>query len=234
MRPVRLTFGIAATAAAALLASGGPAGAQGSPPVSGQASNITPGDTGSPIAPPLPAPPVADDSGPAAFLRAARVALAGGRSGEAQEALERAESRLLDRSVPYGHEGDQDMSRVVAEVAQARRALGSGNTPRALQLVDTALAAVAGPQMGEAGLPAAVAPPPAVPYPPVPPLQAEQVPPPPGPRHVWEPGHWQWQDGRYIWVSGHYFIPPAAYAHYAHGHWVQSGGAWIWIPAHWE
>ena len=57
------------------------------------ASNIAPANTRSAIDPALPAPPVAPDSPPVEFLEAARTALNAGRTGETQQALERAEAR---------------------------------------------------------------------------------------------------------------------------------------------
>lgn len=69
-------------------------------PTSNKASNITAQDTTSPIAPRLPNPPVPEGGTSHAFLVAARAALVGDRTGEAQEALEWAETRALDRSVP--------------------------------------------------------------------------------------------------------------------------------------
>ncbi len=55
------------------------------------------------IASALPAPAVGEDAPPADLLRAAESALAAGRAGEAQEAMEMAQTRLLDRSVPLAH-----------------------------------------------------------------------------------------------------------------------------------
>lgn len=71
-------------------------------PTSAQASNITPGDTRSIIAPTLPKPPVSPDAGTQAFLNAAHQAVAAHRTGEAQEALERAMTRRLDGDVLRG------------------------------------------------------------------------------------------------------------------------------------
>ncbi len=69
-------------------------------PRSNRASNITPSDTRSSVAPNLPSPPIGENASPRAYLIAARGALAAGRTGEAQQSLEMAQTRLLDRSVP--------------------------------------------------------------------------------------------------------------------------------------
>jgi hypothetical protein len=77
---------------------------------------------------------------------------------------------------------------------------------------------------------------PPLPYGPVPPPRHEAVPPPPGTRYVWEPGHWHWDGVRYVWFGGHYVIREARYHHWVEGRWVWSppAGRWVWRPAHWE
>ena len=80
-------------------------GTGASGPFSNNASNIGPQDTTSTIAPNLPAPDVGPNAPPRAFLVAARSALLAGRTGEAQQALEMAVTRTLDRSVPLFQTG---------------------------------------------------------------------------------------------------------------------------------
>lgn len=138
-----------------------------SEPQSSRASNIG----GAPVqtlAPQLPSPNVDDNAAPRAFLLSARAALASGRTGEAQEALERAESRLLDRSVAYGRQDTPASGPEVNQVAQARRALGAGNTARALELMDAALGAMAVETAAQTGAPP----------PPPPPVAIYRAPPP--------------------------------------------------------
>ncbi len=76
---------------------------------------------------------------------------------------------------------------------------------------------------------------PAMPYPPVPELRPEAVPPPPGARYAWEPGHWFWNGRTYVWVGGRYIVRQPHYAQYVPGHWqwAPHRGGWIWRPAHW-
>jgi hypothetical protein len=112
-------------------------------PLSNNASNITPDDTHSAIAPRLPDPPVADNAGPMAFLHAARDSLIAGRTGEAQEALERAESRILDRAVPPSAAGVPAQSPILQQIAAARGALAQGDRQHAIQLIDQAIRAPA-------------------------------------------------------------------------------------------
>jgi hypothetical protein len=110
-------------------------------PRSDNASNLDSQTTRSELAPALPVPSATDDI--QSLLLDARHALQTGQTGEAQEALERAETRALDRSVPQGEE------RVVAEdplteaTGQARAALAAGDVAGAIRVIDAALARAA-------------------------------------------------------------------------------------------
>jgi hypothetical protein len=105
---------------------------------SNDASNISSADTRSNIAPALPEPNAAGDTAEA-YLMAARTAIQGGRTGEAQEALERAESRALDRDVAPSEANDPDPSAMTRQIGDARQALSVGNPQAALQAIDAAL-----------------------------------------------------------------------------------------------
>lgn len=75
----------------------------------------------------------------------------------------------------------------------------------------------------------------AQPYPGIPPMREERIPPPPpGARMVWEPGHWHWNGSGYSWIGGHYIRPGRSNAEWVHGHWANQGGRWVWVPAHWR
>jgi len=112
-------------------------------PTSNKASNIDAADTTSPIAPALPSPDLGPGAPPLAFLHAARAALATGRTGEAQQALEMAETRLLDRSTPLFQTNDPSNNPLIHQIGDARRALGSGNRAQSMQLLDKAIALAA-------------------------------------------------------------------------------------------
>jgi hypothetical protein len=112
-------------------------------PTSNNASNITGADTSSPIAPALPSPDLAPGSPPVAFLHAARTALATGRTGEAQQAMEMAETRLLDRSTPLFQTDNPSRNPLIKEIGDARRALGSGDRAASMKLLDRAIALAA-------------------------------------------------------------------------------------------
>lgn len=94
--------------------------------------------------PALPSPAVGADARPSEFLTAAAHAIAAGRVGEAQEAMERAESRALDRSVRPSKAGEPSRQALVAQIAQARQALAAGDRMAALRLVEAAAAADTG------------------------------------------------------------------------------------------
>jgi hypothetical protein len=106
-------------------------------PRSDRASNIGPG-TVQGIAPSLPQPAVGDAGGAHDYLQAAREALAGGRTGLAQESLEMAETRLLSRAQPselIAPSGEP----LVMLIRRARQALDSRQPAQALEMVDAAL-----------------------------------------------------------------------------------------------
>jgi hypothetical protein len=88
----------------------------------------------------LPGPNLSEDSKPSDFLRAAQGALAAGRKGMAEESLEMAQTRLLDRSVPLGHTQDPSASPAVEQIAKARQTLAAGDRAAALQSIQAAIA----------------------------------------------------------------------------------------------
>ena len=109
-------------------------------PFSKNASNIEPGDTHSLIAPTLPPSSAGANATVHEYLTAARAALVAGRTGEAQQSLEMAETRALDRSVVADQADEPSRSRFVARISDARHSLGNGDTARTLALIDLALA----------------------------------------------------------------------------------------------
>lgn len=109
-------------------------------PRSNRASNTPGGPVRSEIAPNLPSPNLGPNASPADYLRAARTALATGKTGEAQQALEMAQTRALDRSVPQGQTNSPSQSPLVTSIGEALRALGAGNRGSAMQAIDAATA----------------------------------------------------------------------------------------------
>jgi hypothetical protein len=108
-------------------------------PLSNKASNITPQDTHSRIAPTLPDGNASDNAGARELLRAARTALSNGRTGQAQQSLEMAETQALHRPVPQTQTNVPSDSPLVTVIRDARLALGNGDSRQALQLIDQAL-----------------------------------------------------------------------------------------------
>jgi hypothetical protein len=125
-------------ASASLLLIGGTALAQDSnSPLSTKASNTSAANTHGDIAPRLPVS--ATDDPVNAYLSQAQQALRGGRTGAAQEDLERAETRALDRVTAPAQASVPDNSPRIAAIRQARDDLGRGDRKGALQAIQTAM-----------------------------------------------------------------------------------------------
>ncbi len=87
---------------------------------------------------PLPVPALDENAPPKAFIDAALRAIAAGRTGEAQEAIERAESRALIRSVKPSQAGNPSQQPLVQQLSQARQALAAGDRMRAVTILQAA------------------------------------------------------------------------------------------------
>ena len=124
-----------------------PRGAALALPIDRPASNITPFDAYSVTAPALPVPPVPSADPPSVFFVAARDAVQAGRTGEAQEALERAETRLLDRTLPSPAAPLAGNRQAVLAMVVARRALAVHDRQGAITAIDAALAAIDRPHV---------------------------------------------------------------------------------------
>ena len=115
-------------------------GTRSSLPRSPNASNIGPADTASTIAPTPPEPSVGPDAMVSALLTSANQSIASGQTGAAQEALEQAETQLLQRSVPQTQTDYTSTDPVVAQISQARQALGNNDRAGATQIINQILA----------------------------------------------------------------------------------------------
>jgi len=111
-----------------------------SSPRSDKASNIQTSSRRSDVAPTLPDAGLAEGASTHDYLKVARAALMSGRSGQAQQSLEMAETRMLDRSVPAGQTDIPIHNQTVTEIRDARLALGSGDRTKAISLIDAVLA----------------------------------------------------------------------------------------------
>lgn len=104
-------------------------------PMGNNASNINPNDTNSVIAPNLPSPPLGSNAPATDYLRAAQNSLAAGRTGEAQQSLEMAQTRLLDRSVPQGQTNTPSTNPAVSQLNLALQALARGDRAQCMQII---------------------------------------------------------------------------------------------------
>ena len=84
-------------------------------------------------------PELPESARPSDYLRAAQSALVAGRTGEAREALEMAQTRMLDRSVPLGQTNDASSNPTVGQIAATRQALAVGDRAASLRLLQTAI-----------------------------------------------------------------------------------------------
>ncbi len=202
-------------------------GMRGQVPISSPASNIEPSDTRSVVAPALPVPPVPSGSPPREFLQAAREAVLRGRSGNAQEALERAETRVLDRPVTASMGTAPDSDRIVLDIAVALRALAVHQPPVAFVAIDDALR-LSSQAISPASVTAYAAPST---------VQTEVSgpifhPSVPTTTHVLLPGRWELHGVTYHWVPPD-TVPRRVMARsLVPGRYEWRGGAWVWIPAH--
>lgn len=204
-------------------------GVRGQVRTSSAASNIGPSDTRSVIAPALPVPPVPSGSTPREFLQAAREAVLLGRSGEAQEALERAETRVLDRSVSARMGKVPDSDRIVIDIAVARRALAANQPPVALSAIDDAL------RLSDRAVP----PPPITPY--TAPVVVQSgvsdptlYPAVPTTTYALLPGRWELHGATYRWIPPD-TVPRRVVARSSvPGRYVWRDGVYVWFPAHYQ
>jgi len=109
-------------------------------PLSPKASNITAADSRTPIAPTPPAPDLPPDASVGQMLRAASQDIAAGQTGTGDEALEEAETALLQRSVPQTQTNYLSNDPVVAQIGQARDALGAHDKTGAVRIINQILA----------------------------------------------------------------------------------------------
>jgi hypothetical protein len=123
-----------------LLATAGYSALAQVPNMSSKASNISPADTKNEVAPVLPAAAVGEGASVNDYLNAAKTSLSAGKTGQAQQELEMAETRVLDRSVVANRADNASNSPLVAHIREAREDLGRGDSAGAMQMIDRALA----------------------------------------------------------------------------------------------
>jgi hypothetical protein len=152
MRKMLLTsaalFGLAASLPAFAQSANGPwahqPGTGESGPASSSASNIDSSDAHSAIAPHLPEPAQGRNASPEALLHDAQHALMHHKTGLAQQSLEMAETRLLDRSTLPADANTPDQSPEIMDVTKALNALAHHDWEGARQAIHMALASAPG------------------------------------------------------------------------------------------
>jgi hypothetical protein len=152
MRKMLLTsaalFGLAASLPAFAQSANGPwahqPGTGESGPASSSASNIDSSDAHSAIAPHLPEPAQGRNATPEALLHDAQHALMHHKTGLAQQSLEMAETRLLDRSTLPADANTPDQSPEIMDVTKALNALAHHDWEGARQAIHMALASAPG------------------------------------------------------------------------------------------
>jgi hypothetical protein len=107
----------------------------------GPSAQAQPSDAdGRTVRPALPSPDVPPQTGRTSdYLRYAQGALAAGRNGEAQEALEMAQTRMLDRSVPMLQTNNPSDNPTVGQISQALQALAARDRASCLRFVQAAI-----------------------------------------------------------------------------------------------
>jgi hypothetical protein len=93
---------------------------------------------------PLPSPTLAEGVKPSDALRAAQGALIAGNLGEAEQALEMAETRMLDRSVALGETNNPSDNPTVGQISEARRALTAHDRAACMAAIQTAIGSAVG------------------------------------------------------------------------------------------
>jgi hypothetical protein len=88
---------------------------------------------------PLAEPAIPEGAKVSDYLRAAQAAIAKNHPGEAESALEMAQTRLLDRSVPLGQTGVPSDNPLISQISQARQALQAKDRQTSLQIIGSAL-----------------------------------------------------------------------------------------------
>jgi hypothetical protein len=108
-------------------------------PMSRRATNLNPRTTRSEISPSLPSTGLGPNATATEYLAVADSALSRNRTGEAQAALENAETYLLNRSVPQGMVNQPDQNPAVQTISTALQSLASGDRAQTRQLIQQAM-----------------------------------------------------------------------------------------------
>ena len=170
---------------------------------------------------------------PRLYLLAARSAVERSRSTVALESLERAETRLLDRSTPAPQAALPNVELTVLDIAVARRFVAARDRTGALRAIDDALTRVSGSEPMEV---AEIAPGPMPSQAPT--LLSPAAPvaalPTPVPVETYRllPGHWALHGSTYDWVPPETVLRRVEARTVVEGRYGWVDDVWTWIPRH--
>jgi hypothetical protein len=161
-----------------------------------------------------------------AHLAAARVAYERGRTAEAEDKLERAETDLLNQPPSAADAHSTDTEHAITDIGTARRSLARRDRQDVLLAISDAMSAMNLAARVASPTPAAL---PATPA-------AAEVASSPAPMGTYAllPGHWALRGWKYAWVPPETIPRRAEYRPLVQGHYVWQNGEWQWVPAHYE
>ena len=87
-----------------------------------------------------PEPHLSEDASAIELLQAAERSVTNGRTNDARDAMEKAQTRMLDRSVPLFQTNTPSTHPAVGIIGEALRALGKGDRAGCLKLIQAAIA----------------------------------------------------------------------------------------------
>ena len=158
-----------------------------------------------------------------AHLAAARVADERGRIAEAEDALERAETDLLNQPLGVAVLRSPDADRAIRDIGVARGSLMTRDRQSVLLAINDAMSATT-------RVAPVLSPAPSAPGAPVP---AEvTASPAPMVTNALLPGHWALQGWKYVWVPPDTVSRRVENRPVVQSHYVWRNGEWEWIPAH--
>lgn len=163
------------------------------------------------------------------YLETAQASLSRRRYTAAGEALERAETRLLNDGAGTGQESGQAAAQALLQVRLARQAVAERDRAGALGATGRALAAIQAADNERQSAAVAAAKEPARP-PPSPATTAQ--PPMPMITKALLPGHWRLSGWQYHWVPPETRLRPVDTRAFVPGHYVWRDGAWAWDAGH--
>lgn len=161
-----------------------------------------------------------------AHLAAARVAYERGRTAEAEDALDRAETDLLNQ--PPGVEGARspDSERAITDIGTVRQSLARRDRQGVLLGISDAMSAATLAALVPVSAPTALTAAPAR-------VVVTEIPA-PTPTYALLPGHWDLQGWKYAWVPPEALPRRAEARPFVQGQYVWRNGEWEWVPAHYD